>query len=159
MNVRYHRIAAVSILVTGVVVLLGWGRSMAVESGGIKLTRDQFQGKWVATLVESGATLKVEGDQAATCQAEFEGKNVVFHQLIGGIDARGTVYLAQPNKADFKLDAGWVVGVYEFDGDTLKLCVSRFSPLERLGVPSQPRAREVKPGEGHDYYVFRRASR
>jgi hypothetical protein len=159
MSLRNHRILAVSILLAGVVVLVGWGRSMAIDSDQIKLDRDRFQGRWVATLIQSGANLKVEGSQAELCTAEFDGKDVVFHQLIGASEGRGSVYLELPNRADFKLDAGWVTGIYAFDGETLKLCLNRLGAPERLGVPTRPRPKQVKPGEEHDYYVFRRASR
>jgi hypothetical protein len=159
MSVRYHRIVAVSILGAGVLVLLGWGRSMAVESDQIKLDREHFQGKWVATLIQSGENLKLEGSQAELCTAEFHGKDVVFHQLIGVSQGSGPVYLEKPNRADFKLDAGWITGIYAFDGETLKLALNRLGAPERLGVPTRPRPLQARPGETHDFYVFRRASR
>jgi hypothetical protein len=157
MNVRYHRIAAVTILLAGVVVLLAWGRSMAIDSDEIRVDRDKLQGKWVATFVQTEDNLKLEGDSAGVCQAEFDGKNVIFHHLINGIDARGTVYLEKPNRVDFRLDAGWIIGIYEFDGETLKLSLNPFASTERLGVPTRPRPRQLKPGETHHFYVFRRA--
>jgi hypothetical protein len=159
MSVRNHRVVAVSILLAGVVVVVAWGRSQAEESAELQATRQKFQGDWVATLVQSGATLKLEGTEAEACQAEFDGKNVVFHNLNGGIDARGSVYLEGRDRVDFKLDAGWIIGVYAFDGEMLKLALNRFAETERLGVTTHPRPRQVKPGDRHDFYVFRRATR
>jgi uncharacterized protein (TIGR03067 family) len=161
MSVRNHRIAAVSILAAGVVVLLAWGRSMAVESDEVRIVRDKLQGGWVATLVQAGEHRKREGKAAETCRVEFDGKEVVFHHLIGDIDARGTYFLdrqAGSANVDFKLDAGWIVGLYEVDGDTLKLCLNALGFAERLGVPNRPRARRIHAGDDRQLYVFRRAT-
>ena len=70
MSVRNHRIAAVSILAAGVVVLLAWGRSMAVDSGEIQADRNQLQGAWVASLIEAGENGRLEG-----IAAELAGSN------------------------------------------------------------------------------------
>jgi uncharacterized protein (TIGR03067 family) len=161
-TLRSHQFAAVSLLLAGVVVLLGWGRSMGVESGAILEDRDRLQGAWVATVVKAGESRKLEGASAAACRAEFDGKSVVFQNMIDRAEARGTAYLekqAGMNRVDFRLDAGWLIGVYEFDGETLKLAINTLAPPERLGVPTRPRPRQVKPGEGQLYYEFRRAAK
>jgi uncharacterized protein (TIGR03067 family) len=161
-KVRYHQLAAVSILLAGVVVLLGWGRSMGVEAGAIKEDRDRFQGTWVATLVQAGGTRQLEGAEASECRAEFVGKNVVFHNIIDEAETRGTAYLEKHDGAgwiDIKLDAGWSIGVYEFDGEKLKIVLNTLAPPERLGVPTRPRPRQVKAGAGHLYYEFRRVGK
>ena len=159
MSVRNHRIAAVSILAAGVVVLLAWGRSMAIDSSEVKAVRDQFQGEWVASLVQAGEHRKVEGKAAGGCRASFDGKSVVFHNLVGGVDARGTYYIesSKPGQVDFKLDEGWIIGIYEVGGDTLKLCLNPFAPPEKLGVPTLPRPGHRDSGEHRLVYVFRRA--
>ena len=110
--------------------------------------------------MEEGENLKLEGKAAESCQVEFDGNKVVFRELIGGFNARGTFFFERPKagaKIDFKLDAGWIIGIYEVDGDTLKLCLNAFSLPERLGVPTRYRPRKLKPGEDRHYYVFRRA--
>jgi uncharacterized protein (TIGR03067 family) len=159
MSVRNHRIAALSILAGGVIVLFAWGRSMAVDSGEVRVVRDKFQGAWVAESIGSGVNRKLEGAEAAGCSAVFDGKAVRFRGMVGGIDASGTFYIeaTHPNWVDFKLDAGWIVGIFEFDGDRLKLCLNPFATPERLGVPTIPRPRAFEPGERRIVYVFRRS--
>ena len=61
MSLRNHRITALSILASGVAVLLVWGRSMATDSNEVRAVRDKFQGAWVATLVQGGENRKLEG--------------------------------------------------------------------------------------------------
>jgi uncharacterized protein (TIGR03067 family) len=160
MSVRNHRIAAVSILVAGVVVLIAWGRSMAIDSDRVRAVRDQFQGAWVASLVQAGANRTAEGKAAEGCRVEFDGKAVVFHRMVDDIDASGTFYLdpSLDGRVDFKLDAGWIVGLFELSGDTLTLCLNPFAPPERLGVPTIPRARKLRSDEHRHLYVFRRAT-
>jgi uncharacterized protein (TIGR03067 family) len=161
MSVRNHRIAAVSILAAGVVVLFAWGRSMAVDYPEIQADRNQLQGVWSATLIEVGEHSKLEGESAEACRVEFDGKKVAFHHLIDDIDARGT-YLVERSKdlskVDFKLDAGWLVGVYEVKGETLKLCLNPFSLPERLGVPTRPRPKSLKSGDGRHFYTFHKVA-
>ncbi len=160
MSLRNHRIAAVSIVAAEIVVLLAWGRSMGNDSADVRATRDKLQGAWVAELVQVGDHRKAEGDAAARCRVEFDGKSVAFRGLIDDIDARGTYYIepsSHPDWVDFKLDAGWIVGIYAVEGDTLRVSMNAFAMPERLGVPTQYRPRKLKPNEGHHYYVFRRA--
>ena len=66
--------------------------------------------------------------------------------LVGGIDAQGTFYIesSHPNWIDFKLDAGWIVGIFTFEGDTLKLCVNPFGPPEQLGRADDSPAEAVR---------------
>ena len=77
--------------------------------------------------------------------------------MVGHIDASGTFYIeaAHPGWIDFKLDAGWIVGLYQFDGETLKLCLNPFAPPERLGVPTLPRPKGFYSGDVRHVYVFR----
>jgi hypothetical protein len=160
MSVRKHRIAAVSILAGGILVLFAWGRSMAVDSGEVRVVRGQFQGAWVASSIQLGEQTRLEGAGAGGCSVVFDGKAVAFKGLVGDIDASGSIYIesSHPNWVDFKLDAGWIVGIFEFEGDTLKLCLNPFAPPERLGVPTLPRPRAFDPGERRLVYVFRKAT-
>jgi uncharacterized protein (TIGR03067 family) len=160
MSLRNHRIAAISIVAAEIVVLFAWGRSMGNDSADVRAIRDKLQGSWVASLVQAGDHRKAEGPAGSGCRVEFDGKSVVFHGLIGDIDARGTYYIepsAHPDWVDFKLDAGWIVGIYEVDGDTLKVAMNAFALPERLGVPTQFRPRKLHGGDGRHYYVFRKA--
>ncbi len=160
MSVGKHRVVAVSILAVGTLTLLAWGRSMAHDPVGIQSVRDRLRGAWVATKVEAGGKQKAEVDAAAT-RVEFAGKEVAFRSLIEGGDAHGTYFVdpaAKPAKIDFKLDAGWVVGVYRLSADELTLCVNPLALPERLGVPTRYRPRQLGAGKDHHRYVFRKAT-
>jgi hypothetical protein len=159
MSVGKHRVAAVSILAAGVVALIAWGRSQADETAEIRAVRDQFEGRWVAALVQAGGNRKV-GGAASDCRIQFEGKSVSFRGMIGGIDARGTYLIAPkgvPGTIDLKLDAGWSIGVFAVAGDRLALTINALALPERLGVPTRGRPDGIRAGEGFHLYVFRRA--
>ncbi len=158
MSVRNHRIAAVSILAGGIIVLFAWGRSMAVDSSEVRVVREKFQGVWVASSVKAGVLPSMEGARAESCSVVFDGKMVAFHGMVDDIDASGTFYIetSHPNWVDFKLDAGWIVGIFKFEGDTLTLCLNPFAPPERLGVPTLPRPKTIASGERRHVYVFHR---
>src|SRR4051812_4641742 len=95
MSVAKHRLAAVSILAAGVVLIVAWGRTQARETPEIRSVRDRLEGKWVATLVQAGENRKAEGASAAGCRVEFRGKAVTFRGMIEGSDAEGT-YQVEP---------------------------------------------------------------
>jgi hypothetical protein len=160
MGVRKHRVAALTILAVGVVGLLGWGRSMALESGEVRAAREKFRGRWVASSLLAGEHRKAEGAEAGRCSVVFDGKSVAFRGMVGGIDASGTFYIedAHPGWVDFKLDEGWIVGLYAFEGESLKLCLNPFAPPERLGVPTLPRPKGFYSGDVRHIYVFRKAA-
>ncbi|WP_435010104.1 hypothetical protein P12x_001331 [Tundrisphaera lichenicola] len=166
MSLAKHRWAAVSILATGVVILVSWGRSQAHETAEIREYRDQFDGQWVATRIQSGENLKAEGPEVSHCRIEFRGKSVVFRQMIGGIDTQGTYFIQPTRRAgkietgrgiDLRLDAGWAIGVFEIEPNELSFSLNPLALPERLGVPTRRRPTHVRAGEGHDLYVFRRA--
>jgi uncharacterized protein (TIGR03067 family) len=161
MSVRKHRIAALSILVSGVIVLLAWGRSMAIDSGEILMVREKFQGPWVASSIKAGVLREVKGDEAEACSVVFDGKAATFRGMVGNIDASGTFYIesSHPGWIDLKLDAGWIVGIYQIEGETLKLCLNPFAGPERLGIPTLSRPRDFDPGERRHVYVFRKETR
>jgi len=161
MTVRHHQIVAILILIVGLGVVTAWGRSTSIDPADVQAIRERFQGHWVAELAQAGEHRRAEGQAAEECRAEFDGKNVVFHHLIDGIEARGTFYLDRDVKkgwVDFKLDAGWVIGLYEVTGDRLTLCVNAFALPERLGVPTRPRPRKIKAGDDRHLYVFRKVT-
>lgn len=159
MSVRGHRVAAVSILACGIIVVFAWGRSMAVDSGDVRAVREKFQGAWVSSSIKAGAQPEIVGARAQACSAIFDGKRVTFHGMVDDIDASGTYYIeaSHPNWVDFKLDAGWIIGLFEVEGDTLKLCLNPFAMPERLGVPTLARPRSFDPGDRRHVYVFRRS--
>ena len=64
----------------------------------IRAVRDQFQGRWVATLVQAGEHRKVEARGGGGCRIEFDGKTVAFRRMIDGVDGRGT-YLIDHGRA------------------------------------------------------------
>ncbi len=161
MSVRSHQVAAVSTWTVGLVVVLVWGQSMTVESGEIRDDRGKLQGSWVATRIEVGENSMIEGPEAEKCGVRFDGKTVVFHDLVDAQSAAGTAYLERKgtaNLVDFRLDVGWIIGLYEVEGETLKLAINALAPPEKLGVPTRPRPRAVKGGPGHHYYEFRKVA-
>lgn len=160
MSVRNHRIAAVTFLMTGTLILAAWGRSQANDPAKVRAVRDRLDGAWVATSVQAGARGTRSGAEAAGTRVEFDGKTVVFRGLIEGGDARGTYFVdpaSSPPRVDFKLDAGWVIGVYELTEDGLTLNVVPLALPERLGVPTRYRPPGVEADKDHNRYVFRRA--
>ena len=160
MSVAKHRLAAVSILAAGVVILVAWGCSEANETAAVRALRDQFRGRWVATLVDAGDRRKLEGAMASGCRIEFEGKSVRFRQMIGGIDARGTYLVQRKNdlaRIDLKLDAGWEIGIFEVGPDRLALALNALALPERLAAPSRGRPTYFQGGGGQHLYIFRRA--
>jgi uncharacterized protein (TIGR03067 family) len=158
MNVRNHRIAAVASLTVGILGLFAWGRSMAVDTGQIRVDREKFQGRWVASSIRAGVQRELIGAEAGACSVVFDDKTVAFRGMVGAVDASGTFYIEAPHPGwiDLKLDAGWIIGIYQFEGDTLKLCLNPFAGPERLGIPTLARPREFDPGDRRHVYVFRR---
>ncbi len=160
MGVGKHRAAAISALATGVIVLVAWGHSMGQEPDEIRAARDQLRGEWVATRIRAGEDRLAEGPAVSSCRVEFDGKAVAFRGMIEGVDARGAFLIdpaSRPRRIDLKMDRGWVVGIYELEGDTLTLCITPIALPERLGVPGRDRPARIRPAEGHHIYEFRRA--
>ena len=161
MSVRNHRIAAITFLVSGSLIVAAWGRSQANDPAPIRAVRDDLRGLWVAESVGSGITNTFTGADAARTRVEFDGKRVRFRGLIGEIDAEGTYFVdpsTSPPKVDFKLDEGWIIGVYGREGDVLTLNLVPLALPERLGVPTRYRAGSLRADKHHDRYVFRRAT-
>ena len=161
MSLAKHRLAAVSILVAGVLGLMAWGRSRANETVAIRAIRDQFQGRWVGTLVQAGLHRKAEGAEAASCRIVFDGKSVEFRRMIGGFEGRGT-YLIRPStlglgQVDLKLDAGWSIGVFQVDPGRLALALNPLDLPEQLAAPAKRRPEVIRAGDDQHLYVFRRA--
>ncbi len=161
MSVAKHRVAAVLVLATGVGVLMAWGRSLGQETAEIRGIRDHLRGCWVASVVQSTDRVKAEGPEAAVTTIRFDGRSVQIRNRIEGGDATGTFLIdpaTKPVKFDLMLDAGWTIGTYRLEGDTLSLTINPLMLPEQLGVPTRGRPTEVGPAKGRFYYVFRKAA-
>lgn len=163
MGVGRHRIAAGVILAGASLGLVGVGRSLVADSAVAATTRTQLDGRWVATRVEATPWVAAEGPSAGRTTAEFAGRSVQFRGLVDAETADG-VYNVEParrpgqagTRVDFKVDAGWLRGVVDVRGDTMRLCVNALRPPEQLGVPTQPYPASAAPAPGRFYYEFRR---
>jgi len=115
---------------------------------------EQLQGTWVFDSLEvegqklpdpmyRGSTLEIEGDVFITraLEATYEGKLQLKPKTAPKtIDM---IFTGGPEKGKTSL------GIYEVDGDTLKIC------LGFTGVP-RPQAFLSKPGTGHAFEILRR---
>jgi RNA polymerase sigma factor (sigma-70 family) len=120
-----------------------------------KSDKERLQGRWPALSLE-GANGKVEGkgSEADRFKLVFDGDDYVFEGAFGtmGGDAKGTFKLdpkKTPKEIDLESQQGRMVGIYELDGDTLKLC------LNKVGVAERPT--EFTADETRFVYVFKRA--
>ena len=161
MNVARHRIAATAILVCGSLALVAVGRTMIQDSPEVATLRKQLDGEWVATRVEATDRNVAEGTVAARTTVEFSGSRVRFKSLIDTDEAEGTYVIdpsTVPGKVDFKVDAGWILGIYSLQGDRLTLCVNALKLPEQLGVPTRGRPDGLRPSLGRFVYEFRKAT-
>ena len=161
MSVTGHRIAASAILLCGSLGLVAVGRTLAEDSPEVAAIRRQLDGKWVATRVDVAPAVTVEGAAAVATTVEFAGRQVRFAHLVDADEATGVYNLgpnAGPGKVDFKLDAGWMLGAYTLDGETLTLSVNALKLPEQLGVPARGRPATVNPTPGRFTYEFRKAT-
>jgi uncharacterized protein (TIGR03067 family) len=134
---------------------------LAVAAGGPKedaADKDfkQLQGTWQATSVEQDGGKATE-DVAKQMALVFDGEKATF--LAGDtVLMQGTVKLdpgAKPRALDLASTAGRVkgqavAGIYEVDGDTLRIC---------LGAPGGARPAEFKSGKDQPLVAYRRAKR
>ena len=157
MSVAQHRIVAASILLCGSLALVAVGRTMIQDSPEVAKVRHQLNGKWVATRVEATESNVAEGAAAVRTTVEFADNRVKFGNLIEGVDARG-IYVIDPSTdpglVDFKVDAGWIVGIYKLGGDKLTLCVNAMKLPEQLGVPTRGHPTRLQQSPGRFLYEF-----
>ena len=163
MGVGRHRIAAGAILAGATLGLGGVGRSLVADSAAAAATRSRLEGKWVATRVEATPWVAAEGIEAGRTTAEFDHRHVRFRGLVDAPAADGVYNVESAprtgqagTQVDFKVDAGWLRGVVDVRGDTMRLCLNALRPPEQLGVPTQAYPASATPAPGRLYYEFRR---
>ena len=161
MSVARHRIAASAILLFASLALVAVGRTMTQDSPEVANVRSLLDGKWVATRVEASQSVVAQGANAANTSVEFAGHLVHFQGLVEGVNAQGTYVIdpsTQRGNVDFKVDAGWMLGIYSLQGDELTLCVNALKLPEQLGVPTRGRPEGLHQAPGRYLYQFRRAT-
>jgi uncharacterized protein (TIGR03067 family) len=117
-----------------------------------KTDLDKFQGSWL------GVEITYNGEQAPKEAAEkikltVKGDKWTFEQVDGN-ELKGTLKLDEkkkPKELDATTDDGrTILGIYEVDGDKLKLCYAE---------PGGERAKEFssKAGSSHTLAVYKRS--
>ncbi len=157
MSVAQHRIVAASILVCASLALVAVGRTMIQDSPEVVKVRRQLDGKWVATRVEATESVAAGGADAARTTVEFANNLVKLENLIEGVNSQGTYVIdpsADPGLVDFKVDAGWMLGIYKLVGNKLTLCVNAMKLPEQLGVPTRGRPTSLQQSPGRFLYEF-----
>jgi uncharacterized protein (TIGR03067 family) len=116
---------------------------------------EKFQGEWT---VESGERdgQKFPEEVAKSLKRTVKGDKTIVSRE-GQVVAEGTITLdptKKPKTIDIKLDASGetVQGIYELDGDTLKICYA---------APGMPRPKEfaTKEGSGLTLGVWKRVKK
>jgi uncharacterized protein (TIGR03067 family) len=96
------------------------------QPGKTKPDKEAIQGAWIAASAETSGK-KVGDDQVKQCRLNFDGDKIEIVGLIQG-KGKGTFKLdptKKPKAIDiFIPDEDDVLGVYELDGKTLKLCLT-----------------------------------
>lgn len=142
---------------TSVLILVaGLATAADPKEDAVKKEFKQLQGMWQATSVEQ------DGEKATDAVAKqmklvFEGEKATFYAG-DTVMMQGTVRLgpgAKPKTLDLASKAGrlkdqTVEGIYEADGDSLKIC---------LGSPGGARPTEFKSGKDQPLVVYKRAKR
>lgn len=161
MSVARHRIAAGAILLFGSLGLAAVGRMVVLDTPEIAQIRGRLNGKWVATRVQAAEHNIADGAEAARTSVEFAGSSVRLQGLIGGGNAEGVCVIetpGNPGKVDFKVDAGWLRGIYSLQGDRLTLCVNALKLPEQLGVPTRGYPDGLQQSPGRHLYEFQRVT-
>ena len=106
-------------------------------SGGDDATNNEvkkFQGKWKPIKIEGrnpgtkeGVLITVMGDKLA-----LEGKTEKPLEFTFKVDAA-----AKPKAIDISFGLGTLLGIYEFDGDTLRVCYSELQESENGKRPTE----------------------
>lgn len=115
---------------------------------------DKLQGTWQAISIE-GAAGKAEGkgSEADRFKLTIEGKSLDFEGAHGaqGGDGKGSLSLdssKQPKAIDLTIHQGKAIGIYELEGDTLKLC------LNKIGNDQRPT--EFTANDSRFVFVFKK---
>jgi uncharacterized protein (TIGR03067 family) len=130
------------------------GLLMAAEApkgDAAKKEYQKFTGTWrIESMVVEGA--KVEEDQFKTARLVLKGDK--FSMTHGDVTYGGTYRVdvsKKPKTIDVVFTEGpdkgnTLLGIYELDGDTYKVCIGKERPKEFVS----------KPGSGHVLEVFKR---
>lgn len=139
-------------------LLICSGRTVAAEPSKDEAERKElakFEGTWKYLSIE------IEGKKLPQEQLKQWGRIILhgnkFTVKTGDITYRGTFQVdvsARPKRIDIRFTEGpekgnKLLGVYELEGDTYKVC---------LGMPGKPRPKGLvtKPGSGHVLEVLKR---
>jgi uncharacterized protein (TIGR03067 family) len=121
-------------LLAGVLALL-----LAVPAGvrggdDAKTEAEKFQGKWKPTKIEGRNPLKLDGLLVTVTgdKLTLRGATEKPLQFTLKLDPA-----AKPKAIDITFELGTLLGVYELDGDTLKVCYSELQESEKGKRPTE----------------------
>ena len=115
-----------------------------------KTDADRFQGTWIVARVEINGKVQ---PKALTIRVQFDGDRLLAKAGNRPFEARGTFKLDQgrtPKAYDLTTAEGaTVLGIYELDGDTLKVCLS--APGDE-----RPTAMKTAPDDERTLIIYKR---
>jgi uncharacterized protein (TIGR03067 family) len=112
-----------TLLTVGLVLVVGHARA------DDKADNEKLQGEWKLVSFE----LKGKSEEVPDAKYKFEGKNWSATSTSGG-DGEGTFAIdssKKPKSIDFTGKGRLAKGIYELDGDTLKVCMGEHAGLDR----------------------------
>src|SRR5262245_21739376 len=103
----------------------------ALQDSANEKDKKALQGKWEdVSVVDSGKERKCEKEKGV---ATFEGGNITFtpksrdfSELSFTLDATKT-----PKALDLKSKGDLLIGIYELNGDDLKICITQLEPVDK----------------------------
>ena len=140
-----------------------WSMSaFAVEGDSIKEEVQRFQGRWVPVYVEKdGQPIPQEGlEDLKAVEVVVKGEKVILKEAGEVMEGWNVSFKVDPTKAPGTIDLSVGVeefkpktslGIYKFEGDTLKICI-----IEPSKEPERPTAFQTKPGSKHLLWYFKR---
>lgn len=131
-------------------LILGFLASLLLALAPDGSDRDKLQGEWRAeSVVRGGEKLPEEEIKSVSLSVKDDRWTV----MIGGREEKGKFMedaAKKPKEITFASDDGTErKGLYEVEGDTLKVCVSQ--PGE-----ARPTELDSKPGSSNIYFIFKR---
>jgi uncharacterized protein (TIGR03067 family) len=110
-----------------------------------KTDAEQLEGTWVATLVETDGS-KAPADFTARVQMKFQNGFLMIRGLLGDNREVPCQFQIDPDKIPRSID--WtdlgskqtVLGIYELDGDRLKLCIITTKRARPTEFKTQPKS-------------------